>query len=209
MKKELALDKQLIQLIQLACKAGQLQKAIDIVLSLHHKASFDGAAKIAGFYQLVGLQEKIEKVKEVFSERERRVEARERRENRYSHAAPLSAPSFGESSTRGRLGSDALQTGMKRPLRLAQPETTNHQSLENSWGSSAVDSPGGSDSHKRKWGVSEENESQSTSTSETSVPAPKRRVLASDEVSTSSHQSEPRLSMLLLLLLFLLLILLI
>ncbi|KDQ16190.1 hypothetical protein BOTBODRAFT_173106 [Botryobasidium botryosum FD-172 SS1] len=63
-KRELALDKSLIGLIQAACKADQLQRALDITNMLHHLASFDTAAKLAGFYHLVGVQEKINALRE-------------------------------------------------------------------------------------------------------------------------------------------------
>ena len=61
--KELELDKTLIQLIQNACKNDKLPRALDLVKMLHHTASYDMAAKVAGFYHLIGLQEKIEMLK--------------------------------------------------------------------------------------------------------------------------------------------------
>jgi chromosome transmission fidelity protein 4 len=61
--KELELDRTLIVLIQNACKNDKLPRALDLVKMLHHTASYDMAAKVAGFYHLVGLQEKIETLK--------------------------------------------------------------------------------------------------------------------------------------------------
>ena len=61
--KELELDKILVQLIQNACKNDKLPRALDLVKMLHHTASYDMAAKVAGFYHLIGLQEKIETLK--------------------------------------------------------------------------------------------------------------------------------------------------
>ena len=61
--KELELDKVLIQLIQNACKNDKLPRVLDLVKMLHHTTSFDMAAKVAGFYHLIGLQEKIEMLK--------------------------------------------------------------------------------------------------------------------------------------------------
>ena len=61
--KELELDKVLIQLIQNACKNDKLPRVLDLVKMLHHTTSYDMAAKVAGFYHLIGLQEKIETLK--------------------------------------------------------------------------------------------------------------------------------------------------
>jgi len=61
--KELELDKTLIQLIQNACKNDKLPRVLDLVKMLHHTTSYDMAAKVAGFYHLIGLQEKIETLK--------------------------------------------------------------------------------------------------------------------------------------------------
>ena len=61
--KELELDKIIIQLIQNACKNDKLPRVLDLVKMLHHTTSYDMAAKVAGFYHLIGLQEKIETLK--------------------------------------------------------------------------------------------------------------------------------------------------
>ena len=61
--KELELDKVIIQLIQNACKNDKLPRVLDLVKMLHHTTSYDMAAKVAGFYHLIGLQEKIEVLK--------------------------------------------------------------------------------------------------------------------------------------------------
>jgi len=63
-KKELEMDKELVQLIGLACKADKLQRALDLTRMLHHAASYDSAQKVAGFYHFAGLQEKIGLLKE-------------------------------------------------------------------------------------------------------------------------------------------------
>ena len=61
--KELELDKVLIQLIQNACKNDKLPRVLDLVKMFHHTTSYAMAVKVAGFYHLIGLQEKIEMLK--------------------------------------------------------------------------------------------------------------------------------------------------
>lgn len=60
----LNLNKELIQLIQLACKNDKLQKALDLVTLLHSTSSFDLAMKVADFYHLPGLKSKIQTMKQ-------------------------------------------------------------------------------------------------------------------------------------------------
>ncbi|EGO25840.1 hypothetical protein SERLADRAFT_448755, partial [Serpula lacrymans var. lacrymans S7.9] len=62
-KREVELDKSLIKLIQAACKADKAPRVLELTKRLHFTHSIDAASQLAGFYRLVGLQEKIEAIK--------------------------------------------------------------------------------------------------------------------------------------------------
>ena len=89
--RELALDKTLIQLIQSACKNDRLARALDLTRMLHHRASFDAAIKVAGFYHLIGLQEKMETLKDEREESDRLENLRDRRRQIAGDFAPVPA----------------------------------------------------------------------------------------------------------------------
>lgn len=69
-KREVELDKALIKLIQSACKADKGARVLELTHCLHFAHSIGAAAQLAGFYRLIGLQEKIEAVKRVREEDE-------------------------------------------------------------------------------------------------------------------------------------------
>lgn len=58
-----ATDRQLLQLVQSACKADQLARALDLARMMSSTSTLDAALKLASFYHLPGLQEKIADVK--------------------------------------------------------------------------------------------------------------------------------------------------
>ena len=90
-----------MQLVQAACKADKLQRALDIVKLMHNPATVDAASKVAGFYHLPGLQEKIGLVREVMEDRKRErehAEARSRRSAQQHSAMIASERAAGASS---------------------------------------------------------------------------------------------------------------
>ncbi|KAL1411681.1 DNA polymerase alpha accessory factor Mcl1 [Vanrija albida] len=62
--REVAIDRELLVAIQGACKADQLARALDLARLMNNTSSLDAAIKIAGFYHLPGLQERIGHIKE-------------------------------------------------------------------------------------------------------------------------------------------------
>lgn len=79
-EREVALDKELLQLVQGACKADNLQRALDIARLMHNPATIDAAAKVAGFYHLPGLQERIQRVKGEKEKAKRRLKVKREKE---------------------------------------------------------------------------------------------------------------------------------
>ncbi|KAF9168010.1 hypothetical protein DFQ26_001990 [Actinomortierella ambigua] len=64
-KKELEMDKLVIQMIDLACRGDRTQKALDLTAMLCNLRSIDAAVKIAHHHNLHSLMERMNKVKEI------------------------------------------------------------------------------------------------------------------------------------------------
>lgn len=78
-RRELELDKDIIKLIQNACKSDRNPRVLELCRMLHHTSSFDMAIKVAIFYRQTGLQEKIQVLKDDREDGDRLVEARDKR----------------------------------------------------------------------------------------------------------------------------------
>ncbi|THH15042.1 hypothetical protein EW146_g5378 [Bondarzewia mesenterica] len=91
-RRELGLDKDLIQLIQNACKTNRIPRALDLTRMLHHTASFDMAIKVAAFYHLPGLQEKMQILKDDREGDDRLAAARDKRKRWARDIDPVPPP---------------------------------------------------------------------------------------------------------------------
>nr|ODN89447.1 chromosome transmission fidelity protein 4 [Cryptococcus depauperatus CBS 7841] len=72
------MDKTMIQLVQGACKADNLQRALDVTRLMHNASTVDAAAKVAAFYHLPGLQERMQNLKTEKEMRKQYVRREER-----------------------------------------------------------------------------------------------------------------------------------
>lgn len=82
-KASLDTDKQLLILTQTACKAERLEQALEAARLMSQPQSLDAAIKIAAFFHLPGLQERIGLIKEARTG-ESAVD-RDRRESKWGH----------------------------------------------------------------------------------------------------------------------------
>ncbi len=103
-QRETELDKELLLLLQNACKAGPSKnaRALEIVRLMHAAASIEAAGKVAAFYSFNNLREKIEVVKDVVEERKREQARSVRRDRQHQHAALVKSA--------GRLNTDYRET---------------------------------------------------------------------------------------------------
>ena len=139
-KRELALDKEIIQIIQMACKADKLQRAMDAAALLHHTASFDMAIKVADFYKLGGLQDKLQLLKAEREDRDRLAEERESRMDWRRESAPIPAPQPRAQafSSKPRFEEFSATTSIRKALAPVNPAISSRSNQDDSssqWGS--------------------------------------------------------------------------
>lgn len=187
--REKALDKELILLIQVACKGGNAARAIELTKLLHNPASVEAARKIADFYHLTGLKEKMGIIKSEREDAEDRLKAVRDKRRRWLKADPplrqLAEPASAPSRV-DPLGDFRPPPTIERPgmARVTTPriETTRYTSVAPSaqtqtqtperttWDDSVmVDSPPSSDAKRKRADVED-----SLPTSDILMPPPKQ-----------------------------------
>ncbi|ORY88650.1 hypothetical protein BCR35DRAFT_350884 [Leucosporidium creatinivorum] len=105
-RQELDSDKQLLVIIQTACKSERLETALDAALLLTQPASIAAAAKIARFFNLPGLEERIQLVEEAKTGI-RKFEDENKRGGKWAHLVDdrtiIAPPRPGEGGRRSNL----------------------------------------------------------------------------------------------------------
>ncbi|GAA5900425.1 hypothetical protein JCM6882_001243 [Rhodosporidiobolus microsporus] len=84
-REELAADKHLLQIIQTFCKADRLEAALDAVLLLSQSASLNAAVKIAGFFDLPALKERVELIQQAKEDEADPDAAAAKRQSKWAH----------------------------------------------------------------------------------------------------------------------------
>ncbi|KAL5507206.1 MCL1 [Sanghuangporus vaninii] len=195
---ELDLDKELIQLVQLCCKHDRLQRALDEAKALHHTASLDKAIKIADFYHLAGLREKLSVIQRIRLGADRLRDERARRSDWRVSAgvvSPARDPLAGAEQNAQRLLQDArppatvhrprLQAAApsQEPSPFAKKPIAPQQAMEPSSSRTLIDT---SPPEKRKRDRIDENGSFNSQAPETNS---KRRAV--DDFSEQKKEPNP------------------
>ncbi|GAA5892198.1 hypothetical protein JCM8208_001474 [Rhodotorula glutinis] len=84
-REEVQVDKHMLLAIQAFCKADKLEAALDAVLLLTQPASLIAASKLAGFFTLPALQERIELVQQMRDDTADPEEAALKRQSKWAH----------------------------------------------------------------------------------------------------------------------------
>lgn len=131
------MDKDLLQLIQHACKADKLSRALDTARMLNLLPSVDSAAQIASFYHLPGLKEKIVALKMIKEKKFRNLDDeayyRSRRSTSYHTLSSIDIPpavynsSSSANQPRGVQDFTPRPPGGKRTFAGAAPTTNSLQ----------------------------------------------------------------------------------
>jgi chromosome transmission fidelity protein 4 len=163
--REKAMDKEFILLIQVACKSDNIARAIELAKLLHHNVSFDAAMKIADFYHLVGLKEKIAIIKADREETEDRLILARNKRRRWLKAEPPLRQLVGSTIATSRfdpLGDSRPPPAIERPgmARVTVPviEKTRYSSVAPltqtpelpTWDQLTADSPPSTDSKRKR-----------------------------------------------------------
>lgn len=160
-ERTLECDKSLLKLIQTSCKAENLTAALDLVLLLSLATSFEAAIKIAGFFQLPGLRERIEVAQEGklgTYESGRGVEKREKWEHLVDDRIVVKAGGGGGGGRRG--GGGGAPMSSLAPVTISRAGTGG----SSPWSRKAIAAPPSSDAvdidHEQEQVEGEEEEEE-------------------------------------------------
>lgn len=135
-------DKTLLKLIQLACKADKPGQALDLARMLNSVTALEGARKIADLYHHGGLREKIENLKDAREGDPGRKDRTERmkREGKYAHLVDntivpdsgLEIPRAAHHAVNGSRGSSGLDANaLSRPFDSASTKKRKAKTASN------------------------------------------------------------------------------
>lgn len=125
-EREVALEKELLQLVQGACKADNLQRALDVTRLMHNSATIEAATKVAAFYHLPGLQERIQNFKAEKERQKRRVA--QSRSSRGLDVTPISNGHISHSTSKKHIADFAPRDKPRRSFGGVAPRDSTPQS---------------------------------------------------------------------------------